>query len=51
MGKENRLDGGLSMTECGDETPEEQRIKGTSAESVSYQKGQKYRWKEKEENS
>lgn len=34
MGKENRLDEGLSVPERGDEAPE-QRIKGTSAERAS----------------
>lgn len=33
------MDEGLSTTERGDEAPEDQRIKGTSAESVSYQEG------------
>lgn len=31
------MDEGLSITECGKDPPEEQRIKGTSAEGVSYQ--------------
>lgn len=35
------------MSEHGDEAPEEQRIKGTGAEMVSYQEGQKYHCKEK----
>lgn len=36
--KEDRLDEVFGMTELGDEAPEEQRIKGTSAERVSGRK-------------
>lgn len=38
------------MTEHGDETLEQQRIKGTIPERDSYQKGQNYLWKEKRVN-
>lgn len=39
------------MSERGDEAPEEQRIKGTGAEVVSYQGGTKVSTERKEENS
>jgi len=41
VGKENRSNEGLSMTEHSNEAPEEQRIKGFHADRVSYQEGQK----------